>query len=133
MKKLSFLAALFLGVLPVGSFLSSPVAAQGTWILVHQKTFKPKPGTMGEYLNMGGFSWWVDAQSIVRRGDLVYFNVSTITLDKFGNLPLEKDHDGVGWSANCSTREMRAPKGGWKPWGSSDDDLYYSAGNFVCN
>ena len=132
MKRFALFAA-FLNISHVETVLTSPIKAQGTWILVHKDFYKPKPGSMGEYLNMGGFSWWIDAQSIVRRENLAYFNVSTLTLDKFGNLPLEKDHSGVGWSANCTTREMRAPEGGWKPWGSSDDDLYYSVGKFVCN
>ena len=132
-KLVNALAAVSLGICFSGVVASSAAKAEGTWILVHQKFSKMEPGSIGEYLNMGGFAWWVDAKSIVKRGDTAYFNVSTMVLDKNGNLPRERSYKGIGWSANCATRKVRGPKGEWHSWGTSNDGLYYSVGKFVCD
>lgn len=132
-KLVSALATISLGICILEVFASNASKAEGTWILVHKEFSKMKPGSIGEYLNMGGFAWWVDARSIVKRADIAYFNVSTMTLDKNGNFPRKRTYEGIGWSANCATRKVRVPNGEWHSWGTSNDDLFYSVGKIVCD
>lgn len=107
MKKILFTSVTAITIVS-GSIFAPPefTNAQSTWVSVYKEVKPPRPGTLGAELGMWGNQAWVDAQSIVRKGDYVYYNISIAFLRKPGRVPSDFKHgNGGGRQANCATRE----------------------------
>ena len=72
-----------------------PVMAQ-TWIVVDKARHEFPPGSLGYETGVGGFVTFIDAQSIVKRGDMVFYNVSFTWLDKDGSVLSQIAHEPAG-------------------------------------
>ena len=95
-----------------------PVMAQ-TWIVVDKARHEFPPGSLGDQGGVGGFLTFIDAQSIVKRGDMAYYNVSFTWLDKDGSIPSQIVHEPAGWTANCKTKMVKGQSGPWRPFSQS--------------
>jgi hypothetical protein len=131
--KLCYLTAITGISVLVGS-IGTPITmvnAQNTWVSVYRNVEAPTPGTLGEKLGMWGEQAWVDAQSIVRKGDYVYYNISIAFLRKPGRVPSNFKHgEGGGRQANCATREtFSIHDQRWTPFGDSWEG---AAARFAC-
>ncbi len=95
-----------------------------------------QPGTVGEMLckesNWCGEAIYVDAASIVRRGDYAYYNLAIEFLNKNGiRADTSKPLKPRGVEANCRARTVKTPKKGWISWG--DAGIWESsAAQFAC-
>tara|TARA_B100000674_G_scaffold369783_1_gene312155 strand:+ start:474 stop:812 length:339 start_codon:yes stop_codon:yes gene_type:complete len=92
-----------------------PVMAQ-TWIVVDKARHEFPPGSLGYETGVGGFVTFIDAQSIVKRGDMVFYNVSFTWLDKDGSVPSQIAHEPAGWTENCKTKMVKGQNGPWQPF-----------------
>ena len=107
-------------LIPLLAALALPTAVNAeTWVqaasLMHDDA---KPGTVGyslcKEINNCGMGLFVDVKSIVKRGNFVYFNLDIKSLDN-NAVPLDREFDGVVWTADCEKKllgrnlEMRAP------------------------
>ena len=86
------------------------VEAGETWVEVYRKRSAPIPGTLGEELGIGGEVAFVDAQSIVRQGDFVYYNFEFSFLSPAGVVK-SRPSKGSGRQANCRTQLRNTPRG----------------------
>jgi hypothetical protein len=129
------LAGLALGV--IAPAVHTPAAsAEGTWIEVSRRIRDYQPGTLGEVIckedrNCGEIIY-VDARSIVRRGDYAYYNWARSYMDKNGfktnpNKPLVSR----GSEANCRSKTVKIPNKGWISW-SDAGEWESPAARFAC-
>lgn len=122
-------AAATAAAVALSTLMPKPAEASPTWIEVYRSKYKVKPGTWGAELGMHGIASYVDARSIVRRGDFAYFNMTRTMLNKAGirrgDLPLT----GFGAEANCRTQTFTTSAGGVKAWGNDEPG---NIGRFVC-
>ena len=108
-----------------------PVAAKGeTWIITNEEKIPSPPGVMGAY------SWRVeiDAKSIVKREDIVYYNYVTRLLDENRKIIHTVGLDSPAKAWNCKTGE-------WFVRGDEESSIWQkppenaigsSAGKFAC-
>ena len=130
--KLHFLiAAATISALTLGA--TAEAQTNAVWVPVYRRSYaESQPGTYGESLynnGVGGMAVFVDAKSIVRRGNFAYFN-STLTSVNLQGLPTKPLEAGVGKQVDCQTKSTLTSKGTWMPWG--DNNLYKLQGEFVC-
>lgn len=101
-----------------GLLVASPAVHAGeTWVMASwEMGGPPKPGTIAAEYNWHGMGYYIDLQSVVRRGDLVFYYDGWVPLD--GNRePIQR----LGWdkaqkkpgnkflrTANCKTLEFKA-------------------------
>ena len=118
--------------LSVEGLMHRKANADETWIEVHRDVKPPKPGTKAEFLDWWGTLAWVDARSIVRRGDYVFYNwtVKLITKDEIYAIP-EKGTLVAGVKANCRTKTIYFPAGPkpFKPDSPQSDAARFACGN----
>ena len=107
-------------LLPLLAALALPTGVNAeTWLQAANIMFNnAKPGTLGHMsckeVNICGMGLFVDIKSIVKRGNFVYFNLDIKSLDN-NAVPLDREFDGVVWTADCEKKllgrnlEMRAP------------------------
>ena len=114
----------------VGTLLPAQVKAQ-TWITVARDEMNFAPGTLGYQMNMGGFLWQVDAQSMVRRGDRVYFNVALQSLDRNHRTKDEKRR-ASGWEADCSSLTFSRDGREWESVANTEHQYVEPIIRFVC-
>ena len=121
-------------LIPLLAALGLPTAVNAeTWIQATNFMFdKAKQGTMGYELcktdNMCGFGYYVDAKSLVKRGDFVYFYLDVKTIDKYA-IPKDRGFDGTGWIVDCKKKLMGTNlKKIRKPTGNTENELI----EFVC-
>ena len=101
-----------------GLLLALPAVHAGeTWVMAAwQQSGPPKPGTIAAEYGWHGLGFYIDLQSVVRRGDLVFYYDGWVPLD--GN---RKPIQVLGWDksqnkpetknlriANCRTLEFKA-------------------------
>ncbi|KZR88737.1 hypothetical protein MITS9508_01914 [Synechococcus sp. MIT S9508] len=121
-------------LLTMGAFIGIEVlnpansSAGETWIVVWREYSPPKPGTMGEEMGWYGTIAWVDAKSILRRGDMVYYNIAFDFL-KAGGVTESGPVNGSGRETNCRKKLSNGPRG-WEPFG---DGWNAAAARFACN
>ncbi|WP_186988324.1 hypothetical protein [Synechococcus sp. MIT S9220] len=107
------IAAVIAGLLiPIPS-----VQAGETWVMASWEMHgKPKPGTIAEEYNWWGLGYYIDLQSVVKKGDLVFYYDGWVPLDSD-----KRPTTGIGWNnkeskpkdkflriANCKTLEFKA-------------------------
>ena len=118
-------AAATTAVFALGVLLPQQAEAGEIWIEVHRQMWgKPKPGTVGEANNLWGFAVYIDVESITRKGDFAYYNVSHVYLDENGFTHTDgpvKGNPGelgnTGWEANCRTQMVKVSASeGWVSW-----------------
>ena len=101
-----------------GLLIASPAVHAGeTWVMgAWQMSGPPKPGTIAEDYDWHGLGFYIDLQSVVRRGDLVFYYDAWIPLD--GN---RRPIQVLGWDksqnkperknlriANCKTLQSKS-------------------------
>ena len=101
--------------------------ASGTWIEVYRNPRKVRPGTVGEMLKIYGDIAWVDAQSIIKRGNYAYYNLAFDFIDQLGR-PHDSSKKSFGRQANCITKTFTTSKGE-EPWGGGWEG---AAASFAC-
>ena len=114
----------------------SPAKAQGTWIEVYRQMRSIKPGTMGETFcekhNWCGEAIYVDATSVVRRGDYAYYNWGIEFLNKAGmKTEANKPIKPRGVEANCLAKTVKILNKGWTSWDEAGK-WESSAAQFAC-
>ena len=121
-------------ILFISIFLSFPsqVNAENTWVRVSHLDFsKAAKGTLGYGMckegGVCGIAMYVDAKSIVRKGQYVYFNFSSQKTDRRGDVINKKPWEGTGWEADCVRRLLKGPAGR-----SNKFESYDGLGEFVC-
>ena len=113
MKKRNLLIAAALSFMPLGQALimrSTPLLAGGTWIETKRHNLKESSPYFKKIIT------YIDMNSIVKRGDIIYFNWGTRLLKKDGIvLPKNLDNDNVGDRINCKKKTFYATNGTWTP------------------
>ena len=108
--------------------LLSPITTKAeTWVVTKNQKVPSPPGAMGAY------SWRVeiDAKSIVRREDIVYYNSVVRLLDENKNLIHTIGLDSPARIWNCETGEWFIPKfNEWKK--PVKNAIGPSAAKFAC-
>lgn len=118
------------------SLQSLPSRAEGTWIEVYRRITDYKPGTWGEVFckqdRICGQVILVDASSIVKRGDFVYYNWALDFINEYGGkTDPNKARKPRGVEANCRNMTVNTPKKGWLSW--SEAGIWESsAARFAC-
>ena len=96
-------------LIPLLAALALPTAGNAeTWVqaanMMHNDA---KSGTVGyslcKEINSCGLGFFVDVKSIVKRGNLVYFNFASKFVDK-NAVPKDREFNGVGWTADCQKK-----------------------------
>jgi len=122
MKPSDILSSIPAAVLAISSALCAlPSSAEGTWIEVFREIRTPKTGTNGEVFckqyRYCGEAVYVDAASIVKRGDFVYYNWRLEFINQHGSKTWpDKPSKPRGIEANCRTKMVKTPKKGWLSW-----------------
>ena len=97
--------------------------------MVTRHEINPDAGSLGDKVGMTHIVVWIDAKSIVKRGDMAYFNID-LWWEEGGRYDPDRVRKATAWSANCATRMLKAPKG---PWRSFDTEyLTGPAAEFAC-
>ncbi len=99
------------------TFFAIPLLASGTWIMANNPIIKkPTPGTIGSGYGWWGWGYFVDMKSIIKRGNIVFFNEAWVALgqdkrpcrdslcqwDHSRNIPA-RSHPRI---ANCTTKQI---------------------------
>ena len=111
MKKQNLLIAAALSLMPLGQSLIigfTPLLAGGTWIETKRHNLKEYSPYFKKIIT------YVDMNSIIKRGDIVYFNWGTRFLKNDG-IVLQKnlDNDNIGDRINCKKKTFYASDGTW--------------------
>ena len=134
MKRLAAIATAFaLSVMPTPAIAERP---SGTWIETYRVFTDPQdaPNSTCAKVGLCGYTLSIDINSIVKRGDIYYFNVWLQFLHKDGNyLKIDSLASRAisGWRVNCLNETIKAPTGSWETWmhNRSSQDM----GELVCN
>ena len=135
MKRLTAIAAAAL-------LIASPAVAQsdrtdtppGTWIF--QGTMPINDPSQNNDCASYGFckiAYLVDVASIVKRGDINYFNVWMQMRNAKGNVvppPSSRPHAIDGYQVNCQNKRIKGPGFNWKPYTFNPSK---AIGEFICN
>ena len=114
-------------------FFIPEVKAEETWTKVGLSMFAPIPGTLAYEMctkdNFCGMGYFIDARSLVERGNFRYFNLDVIGLNKYGSKTSNKKHSGTGWKVDCENNLLGTKINLNEPSGSAEFDVI----NFVCS
>ncbi|WP_320667936.1 hypothetical protein [Prochlorococcus sp. MIT 1307] len=113
----------------VTSFVVTPLNVwaqqKSVWVRVSAACApNPKKGTIYHILNRNedgsfredgtyGLGWNVDAKSIVKRGNYVYFNLDVTKLDRACRNKEGHIWKDNAWQADCSRGLTKGPNAGW--------------------
>ena len=134
MKRLAAIATAFaLSVMPTPAIADRP---SGTWIEAYRHLLDPQnsPNSTCAKVGLCGYSKSIDINSIVKRGDIYYFNVWIQFLGSDGNyLSIDSLASQAinGWRVNCINETIKAPASNWGAW--TQHRASQDMGELVCN